>query len=185
VLAMFVFAVTFVYKVNAQETTEVNLVILWSGGGLSIWQSGALNMGSVYISSSQQVLESQFTWEAYFWVEDLFGSNTGYQTTVSLSNLSGQNTSAFIPNENVEIKVSSATAILHTGSANPAVVVGSGTQFESYRVWWDNVFVFLNRPAGVNNGLVGMYKTFPRLKVTVPAYQSVDSYKWVITYTLY
>jgi len=175
---------TMTSQVNAQETTDVNLVVSGAVWWLTIGQSWALNMWSVSVSSTGQTLESQFTWTSFFWLDDLIGSNSGYYTTISLTNLSGQNTSAFIPNTNVEIKVDSASAILETWSANSSVVVGSGAEFTSYRVF-DTIFTFINRPVGANNGLLGKYKTFPWLRVTIPAYQAIDSYKGIITYTLY
>jgi len=166
--------------VHAQESTNVNLII--NGGTVTIGATGSFDFGSVGVSNVAVQMEQQFTWEDYFRVNDLLWSDSGYYTTISVTNLSGQSTSAYIPAANVAMKVDTTATTLITGTANANVVVDN--TLLSYQSI-DSVVTLINRTIGANNGVLGKYATFPWLRVTVPAYQQVDSYVGIITYTLY
>ncbi|NOZ43788.1 MAG: hypothetical protein GXP45_01215 [bacterium] len=107
------------------------------------------------------------------------GSNSGYYTTLSVSDLTGQATSDVIPAGNVTIKTDSTGAVLITGDANTSVVVpDSLLSYSTFPV------TFIKRDIGLNNARIGKYAMSPWLQITIPAFVSPDTYQGVITYTL-
>ena len=72
--------------------------------------------------ASPVTVSQQFT--GYFYVDDNLGSNSGYYTTLQLSNFSGQSLSGTINNTDVQWRASSLAVI--SGVVNPNVELLSG-----------------------------------------------------------
>ena len=170
--------IALVGKTNAQLNTDVYLTILW--GNLTIFSTWSFNFGSVTLSYDEQTLSGQFV--DYFGVEDLKAHDSGYYTSVSVTNLSGSHAWNFMPASRVYMKVDWNTIDLISWSTNALVVLW--TDFSSY-VSLDTVRTFLKRDEAPNFWVTGKYWVLPRLQVIVPAYQGVDTYHGVLTYTLY
>jgi hypothetical protein len=119
----------------------------------------------------------------YFWLDDLLGANSGYNTTVQMADLttSGSGTIALA---NVAIQIPAASVTLMAGSANPRVlyspVLNTGYQAFSSSA----ALTFVYRDNANNSGLVGQYGLLPKLRINVPAFQTLGSYSGVLTYTL-
>jgi len=174
-----------IQSLHAQQTTDVNLVITW--GTLTIWATGSFNFDAITLPTVQTVQEKQFTWDlddAPFWVQDYKWLNSGYYTTVSISDLTWQNTASVILATNIKIKVDAVEAVLVTGTANSDVVLNTGSYLLSYQNF-DSPITFINRPEWANAGKIGKYGARPYLQITVPAYQAADTYQGIITYTLF
>jgi len=170
------------YQTKAQQTANIQLTIQsWT---ITIGVTGDLDFGAFNVSSAIQTGEQQFSGDLdqYFWVEDMVGEDVGYYTTVSLTNLTGQATSSYIPNSNVSIKVDTAATTLVAGNVNTNVVVDN--TLLSYQAF-DSIYTFIKRDNAANAGKVGKYAAHPRLKIAIPAYQTVDTYQGILTYTLY
>ena len=164
-------------QTHAQVSTDVYLSIV--GGNVTIGSTGSFDFGTFPVSSTESNVESQFTGDDYFWVDDMKGANSGFYTTLSVSDLSGAN--GTIPAANISAKVDGTGTTLINGTANPNVVVADS--LISYTPL-DGTVTFIKRDSAENNGKLGRYAAFPWLQVTIPAYQSVGSYQATLTYTL-
>lgn len=185
VCASLVVSLLGVQSLRAQQSTDVNLVI--TGGTLTIGATWSFNFDAISVSTNEIVQEKQFTWvlvDAPFWVQDYKWLNSGYYTTVSISDLTGQNTAAIIPATNVKIKVDAFETVLITWTANSAVVLNTGSFLLSYQNF-DSPITFINRPEWSNAGKLGKYGVRPYLEITIPSYQAADTYEGIITYTLF
>lgn len=181
VILWFALALVFGIQTNAQVSTDVNLVIAW-GDTLSIGATGAFSFDALSVPTTAITQEKQFTGADYFWIEDLKGADSGYYTTIQVSDLTGQSTAAIIPAANVVMRTYSTGTTLITGNVNEAVQVPSG--MASAYVSFDAPITFVNRGPNANLGVLGKYGIFPRLKITIPAFQAADTYQGVITYIL-
>lgn len=162
---------------NAQVSTDVYLSIL--GGNVTIWATGSFDFGSFTVASTETVTGKQFTGDDYFRVDDMKGADSGYYTTLSVTDLSGANW--IIPAANVSVKVDTVNTTLVNGTANTNVVVSS--TLLSYTPI-DGAVTFIKRDTAANAGKLGRYSAFPWLQVTIPAYQSIGSYQATVTYTI-
>jgi len=172
------------YDVEAQESTDVNFVIDTGNSTLTIGATGTFNFDSMSVSTSEVVSEKQFTGNAYFRVEDFKWVDTGYYTTLQITDLTGQDNGAVIPGTNVKIRTFSTGTTLITGTANSAVVVSDSVAAD-YVDFYTSPVTFINRGPNVNAGKLWKYGVWPRLQLTVPAYQAADTYQGIITYTIY
>ncbi len=188
VIALAAFGVTMFmstgHDVEAQESTNVNFVIDTGNSTLTIWATGTFNFDTISVPTTTIVQEKQFTWDAYFRVEDFKWLNTGYYTTLQITDLTGLNTNALLLGENVKIRTFDTATILITGTVNADVVV-PGAIAGNYVDFYTAPITFINRGPNVNEGKLGKYAVWPRLQLTVPAFQAADTYQGVVTYTLY
>ncbi|MDD3262833.1 MAG: hypothetical protein PHR61_03220 [Candidatus Absconditabacteria bacterium] len=173
----FLTLVAFASMTKAQVSTDVYLTIL--GGNVTIGTTGAFDFGSFPVSSTENLVEKQFTGDDYFRVDDMKGADEGYYTTLQVTDLSGANGS--IPATNISTKVDSTSTTLINGTDNANVVVADGLL--NYTPL-NTAITFIKRDTGANAGKLGRYAAFPRLQVTIPAYQSVGSYQATLTYTI-
>ncbi|USN57412.1 MAG: hypothetical protein H6766_03050 [Candidatus Peribacteria bacterium] len=171
---------------SAAKTTDVYLTI--SGGQVSIGVTGNLDLGTFTVSDVDQTVEGQYaaaTNEEYFWVKDLKGADTGWYTTVQVSDMIGAN--GTIPAANISLKVDPATVTKLSGKVNSLIEIAS--TWSTYQVA-SSPLTFIERStggaqaAGPNGGKLSMYGVLPWVQVVIPAYQEVGSYTSTITYTL-
>ncbi|HCB51109.1 TPA: hypothetical protein DEP21_00760 [Patescibacteria group bacterium] len=163
--------------VKAQVNTDLYLEII--GGNVTIGATGSFNFGAFPVPSSDITTGKQFTGEDYFRVDDMRGTDSGWYTTISVTDLTG--TAGTISGANVSMKVDSTGTQLITGTANTNVVV-SDTLLSYTPI--NSTITFIKRDAGSNLGKLGRYAAFPWLQITIPAYQSVGAYHGVLTYTI-
>jgi hypothetical protein len=124
----------------------------------------------------EQILEEQLS--DYFWLDDPNGYNSGYYTTIAITNLSGD--SSYIDASNVYLQAT--TLDLLSGTANAGVYLNPG--LSSYQQI-SSAITLIQRNSGENNYVTGRYGVKPTLKIDVPAFQMADEYAGVIVYTLY
>lgn len=136
--------------------------------------------GTLSTSFAAQSLNQDFTGVAnYFWIQDLKGANSGYNTTLQMSGnlIAGSN---FISGSNVSFKtVGSITTV--SGSTNTGVVFDTGAV--SYQAL-NTARTFIYRANTANYGRIGYYAGNINLKVDVPASQAAGSYAGTLVYTL-
>lgn len=182
-LLAFGFAITSKVSAGTQVWTplngDVNLTVAeWA---LTIWTSGAsLNL---WTGNAGDVKEGQFSPNS-FYVSDLKWSQTGYYTTIQVTDLTGSinNQTKTIPAANVEFKAWAENPTLITGNANADVVFD--THVSDYTAI--NVAVqYIQRDKDTGYGILWEYGDAPYVKVTIPAYTPATTYHGVITYTLY
>lgn len=171
--------VALVSKTNAQNLTDLYLTI--QGWTLTIFSTGSFNFWVATLSNNLQYLSWQMV--DYMWVEDLKASNSGYYADIQVTDLTGSVLGNVISKLNVSIKVTTATPTLISWSANALVAFGPSISTSYVDLSANRIFI--KRDAALNSGKTGKYGTLPRLQVTIPAYQAVDTYHGVLTYTLY
>lgn len=176
-VAALVFLGSYFTVTKAQVNTDVYLSILW--GNVTIGATGSFNFGSFPVSTTAVITGKQFTGTDYFWVEDMKWADSGYYTTIAATALTGNNWT--IPATNIAMKVTTVTTSLINGTANGNVVVSNSLL--SYTPI-NSAVTFIKRDAAVNAGKLGRYASYPRLQITIPAYQSVGSYHATLTYTI-
>lgn len=143
---------------------------------LCIYAPDVYNTWVLTASSSVQNLTYQFD---YFKVEDSKNNNSWYYTTLSVSNLSGSSGNV-ITNSNISIKA--APIQLLSWYANPNILLNSSLlNYQTANIPYN----FIYRNAGNNNNVAGIYGSKLSISINVPAYTSVWTYTWYITYTLY
>lgn len=132
--------------------------------------------GDITTSNSTGTIEQQFT--GYFKVYDKKSSNSGYYTTLSISDLSW--TYSTISKNNIYLQATGVTLI--QGTANTWVYIH--TWIQTYQAM-TGVVNYIRRDPGNNNDKKGEYGNLPRIKVLIPPYTIPDDYTATITYTLY
>ena len=181
-LLAFGFAIT--SSVNAQSSsqeTNGDVYLTVDAWQLTIWVSGATV--NLWTWNAGDVLEGQFP-ENSFYVSDLKWSQSGYYTTISVTDLTGSinEETKTIPASNVEFKAWLATPALITGNANSDVVFDS--HITSYTAI-NSPIQYIQRAKNTGYGILWVYGDKPEIKVTIPAYTPATTYHGVITYTLY
>lgn len=169
---------------ECSTTTTVTVTIEW--GDICIWSEDTFNFGTFTASGQNQVTSWQFTQDRY--VDDQKGSNSGYYTTVQISDLVDSSTSQSIPAINVALMSSfSVSSTVGTvpllGSVNTRVYTSNDVLNTPASL--DQPREFINRDAAANSWVLGKYGEKPYLQLTIPAYTSVGTYQGTITYTLY
>ena len=177
-LLAFGFAIT--SKVNALEANgDVNLTVTeWA---LTISTSGAtVDLWSVTSTDTEQVLSGQFSADSFI-VSDLKWAESGYVTTIQVSDLTGTINGEIktISKDNVKFRAWLVTPHKISGDENPAVIFDS-------EISTDKVIATPQQYIKRNNGggILWVYGDAPRVTVTIPAYTPATTYHGVITYTL-
>ncbi len=114
----------------------------------------------------------------YFQLIDSSGADSGYYTTLQITNLSGTTTIL----ANTWINRQSTGIVLLSGTANTGVVLWSA--FASWSVASGTV-TYIKRDPAPNWWKIGTYWAPLELRLSLPAYIKPDSYSGTITYTLY
>ena len=155
-------------------------IVSWS---ITIGSPTALSFTNTITSSNAtQSLEQDFSSSGTnsFYVQDLKGTDSGYNTTLQLSGglAAGSNT---IPTSSVFFKSASGTPTLLSGMANARVVLDSwSTAYQNF----SSARTFITRAAGVNNGTLGQYGAQIWLRIDIPAWQAAGTYTTSLVYTL-
>ena len=146
-------------------------------GPMSIWSlTWFAFINALSIVNYEQILEEEVP--DYFWVNDPNWYNSGFHTTVSISDFTWSNWTISALN----VFMFASGVDLLSGMMNPRVTISSG--LNSYLAI-DGPVTYLQREDGYNSGVTWKYGNKPWLKIVVPPYQAPWSYKAVITYTLY
>lgn len=174
-LVLSTFNNTSVYAVDTTVTMSI------TAGTVTYWGPASLTYANTLTTSfGAQTLQQQFTGAAnYFWVQDLKGADSGYNTTLQMSGhlVAG---SYIISWSNVSFQAAGAITTV-SGSANSNVVLDGGTaSFQALNTSRN----FVKRNAAANNGLIWYYAANIELKVDVPANKPAGSYAGTLVYTL-
>jgi len=146
-------------------------------GPITIWSFTGFDFSTwLSVENYEQSLEENMG--DYFWVDDPNGYNSGYYTTISVTDLTWEN--GIVDATNIYLQ---ATGVdLLSGTANSNVVVNSAlSSFQEI----SSPVTLIKRDTGENNYKKWKYGVKPKLKVVVPAFQSAWDYSWIMTYTLY
>jgi len=157
---------------QASTNTELNVL----SGELSIEAPSLIDFGEIMVSSSEQIVEINLEDPNYFTIEDLKGSEDGYYTTLSISDLIDNN--KVISAQNVEIQTFNVSTLAGSVDLNVITSLFNFSTFDS-----GSPVVLIERKLN-SNGIVGKYGVLPSLKVKVPSYQAKGKYTGTLTYTL-
>lgn len=163
---------------HAWDTT-VSLTI--TPGVITIEQPGALTFAtSLTASFNSQTLQQAFTWVSnYFIVQDLKGTDSGYNTTLQMSwDLVAW--SSAISGSAVLFRAAWTINVI-SWSTNPRVVLDAWTSaFQSL----NSSRSFIRRNTAANSWVIGRYGANIEMRVDVPAWQAAGSYVGTVVYTL-
>jgi hypothetical protein len=167
---------TFTFRDDGFNTGEVTATVDWiCKEPVNIWWP-AMVTGSIEASSEYQIVEQEFS--DYFWINDPIWANSGYYTTIAISDLSGQYQS--INKNTIAMKWTWITLLSWT--TNPRVEINSN--LNNYQSIWEPI-TYIKRDTASNYGVKGKYGNKPWLKFDIPAYITIDDYHATLTYTLY
>lgn len=159
--------------------TAVNMAI--TAGTITIGEPASLTFStSLTASFSAQTLQQAFTGASnYFWVQDLKGTDSWYNTTLQLSgNLTAW--SAVISWSNVLFQAAWGINVV-SWSTNPRVTLDAWTAgFQAM----NSARSFIRRNTQANFWVIGYYGANIELRIDVPAGQAAWSYAGTIVYTL-
>lgn len=114
----------------------------------------------------------------YFQVIDSNWADSGYYTTLQITDLSWTMTSI----SNTWIARQSTGIVLLSGTANTGVTLWSAFASYSPATW---TVTFIKRDPAANWWKIGTYWAPLELRLSIPAYLKPDTYAGTITYTLY
>ncbi|MFA5747891.1 MAG: hypothetical protein WC872_02135 [Candidatus Absconditabacterales bacterium] len=175
--SLFLFAIGTILNNSKAATTTVNLTI--TSGNIIIGTPGECDLGTFESSSETGYISGQCRIGEYFYVNDLVGNDSGYRTTIQITNLNGSLGDS-ISGDLIELKRGSTTPTKLAGQTNENVIISS-TLSGYYPIGESINYIMRNQ--GTNNGLVGKYGDSPRIKITIPPY-SAGSYSGTIIFTL-
>ena len=153
---------------------------------LTIWtEIWNLNLWEVYVSNNAQELSWSFGANS-FWVEDMKWVETGYYTTISVTDLNWTVSGHSISANNVYLKT----------AWNEPSYISWATVSDSKVIFWDAIKSWHNGSTPVNyfqrlntsaSEAWRLWKWWDNLhvRVIIPAHTPYDTYRWTITYTLY
>ena len=131
----------------------------------------------IVVKNTSQVIDQQFD---FFQVDDQRWLNSGYYTTLQLSNLNQVGWSWVINNSNIQWRAD--PLVLLGWTANPLVQLWAA-RWSYTNANTTSTFIFRN--TAPNSFRTSRYGSRLRLRVNVPAYANVGTYDGTITYTLY
>ncbi len=169
-------------KDNSLESFRPKLLISYSlpaepPASMSIGiDSWVLFAQEIIVDGQDQEVSQQLS--GYLRVDDPVGADSGWYTTLSITDLTW--TVANIPNDNIFLQASGV--VLLSWTANTGVIIASW--LTNYQVF-SGVLTYIERPSWFNGGVTGRYGNKAWLKILVPAYQKIEEYHAMMTYTLY
>lgn len=163
-------------NINDGQYITLGIATNTTAGTLCIQSPTTISLWSGVTKSIDQQIDTLTT---YFSVEDLKWSASGYYTTLSISALTGAN-GLTIPASAIQIKANTVTTL--SGTSNASVILDPS--INSY-IAANTPIQFIKRNNNTWQSIVWTYGSQLRIRINVPAYQSVGSYSGTITYTLY
>jgi hypothetical protein len=146
---------------------------------VSLWSPSWLSLDPLFVSNNTQTITKAFTWvEQYFFVVDELGSDDGYYTTISVSDLSSNDNT--ISNGNIQLRAIGDVFTID-GQNNPSVSSPLGSIYRNANLA-NNL---IGRTRGANQWRTGSYGIYIEIKIDVPAFQPTGQYTGNIVYTLY
>ena len=150
-------------------------------GSLSLSWPISFDFGIRNASEQIQTITKTFSWtNDYFQIIDTLGQNTGYYTTISISDMTNGSGDTLLSGL-VAIKALTGVVTL-SGTYNPRVY--SAITW-TYQYFTASPLTFIKRDTAANSWVTGTYGLQTVWKVDIPALQNIGNYTWVITYTLY
>jgi len=180
-------------SVKAQEVTpawswNAEVVLTIEQWELTIWISWSnaelINLGSWRVSNEMVPLTGEF-WENSFWLSDQKWLESGYYTTLSVTNLSWDNNpSHVITKDNVFLQSTSLVTIEWATWADAGVSIWLSN---SSWVSMASPVTYFTRWLTATDAawMLWTYGDYLQVKVEVPAHTLADTYRGTITYTLY
>jgi cysteine-rich repeat protein len=168
--------VTNPYWRSVQYTSAFTVTIPPSSGDFCIAWPSTIAFPQI---TTQGYAQTWFTsTSGYFQVIDSNWADSGYYTTLQITNLSWSTTSL----SNTWIARQSTGIVLLSGTANTGVTLWSAFASYSPATW---TVTFIKRDPAANSWKTGTYWAPLQLRISLPAYIKPDTYAWTITYTLY
>ncbi len=168
-----------VTSISQAANTTVNMQI--TAGTVTYGAPTALTFATTLSTSfAAQTLVQDFTGAAnYFWIQDLKGADSGYNTTLQMSGnlVAGSNV---ISGSNVSFR-SVGSIVTVSGTVNSNVIFDAATS--AYQAL-NTSRTFIKRNSGANLGRIGYYGGNVNMQVNVPAGQPAGSYAGTLVYTL-
>jgi len=171
-------AVTWSWTADVLLTVEAGQLTIW----ITWWDETGLVLGETTVSNSTGVLSGDFGADN-FWLSDQKWHESGYYTTLSVTDLIWENNPAHvIAAENVYLHSTAVNLVEWEANAGVTIWLSSEyTQMSS-----GTVVNYFRRAAGTEYAwILGVYWDDLYVKVDVPPHTLADTYKWTITYTLY
>jgi len=167
-------------------TAEVQLTVNPWQVTISVAEaSSGLDLGDVYISNNEQILSGQFVADT-FQLRDFKWAESGYYTTLSVTNLSwaADPVNHVIYNSNIQIKAGWISTITWINAE--LAWVNLGVLSGDYLVA-NEARTYFNRAVTTTANAWRLWKYGDALwvKVTIPPHTIADNYHGTITYTLY
>lgn len=169
IIFLFCLALCFVFVLSYDNQAKVSISIL--GKWLVIWTPNNLDLWSVFTGS---ILI--YTFDDYFWIDDMRWYFTWHYTTVQLNGLYGPSESVIT---GIELKANNLD-LLNWRENSTLINVDISN-------WLDITTpkLFFYRNTDLNNWVINRYGTMPSIRITVPDDAQTGIYRWKIIYTLY
>lgn len=175
-------------NIHTSNAANTNVKLEIAAGVITLFAPSNFDLWIITINSSTQYLTWQFM--DYFIVDDAQWSNSGYYTTLASSALNQSWGSAFIPAENIALKIDNITGT--NGTIGVDLLSGTANTGVAIPLWLTNYTpmdglgqTYIKRNPGENDGILGKYGNKPYIQITIPAYQRVGIYTGTLTYTLF
>lgn len=136
----------------------------------------------INVSFAAQNVEQEFTTTGnMFWVNDMKGNDSGYNTTLQFSGNLTSTGGGQIAAANIQFKASSGIVVTMSGTTSTGVLMPVGiTSYQSL----DTARQWIYRGTGSNMGRIGRYGQNMWLNINVPANQVGGNYVGTVVYTL-
>jgi hypothetical protein len=152
--------------------TESQVSITLSARWLFVWTPANLNLWSVSPGGTVEV-----NFDDYFWVEDLRWTSTGHYTTIQCDGLYWSNNYII-----TGVQLSWINVEMIAGISNSTLIYSNLNSRTD--ITQPQLYLYRNNSSS-NNWVINRYGNKPSIRVFVPEYAPVGTYKWKITYTLY
>ena len=149
----------------------------WS---VSIYHPDSIDLGKIQISSTEQNHDIVLDTPNFFWVEDA-SWNGWYYATIQISDLSDWN--KIIESENAKIKIGNVIYTLAWEIDTSSISVPSWL-VEDFVEFSSNSPATIFQRSSTDSWIIWKYWVLPTIRLSIPAYQKVWKYNWVITFTL-
>lgn len=169
---------------NDNQTTTGRLVTIELPDitiGTPLW---GLTLPHTNPSTTWQTIEENFSWiDNHFWVNDTKGY-TWWYTTIQLSwTLTNNDNSASIPQWNIFFKASDSIDTLEWSPSQNISIAEGITGYKALTGIYN--YIIKSYGPDCSSCLLGKYGNLPSLKVNIPSFQTPDTYKTTLVFTIY